>query len=293
MTDQMPTQRFLDYCSSKEQAAARALLSPLRTIASPGTSAGGLVPIGNKWTSALFDGMFWRSEPPDAAVPTLSVVFVQSRDGNTGDADPAALGGGDTDKHFLYEGLSRIDADAVMAGAATAREEALIFSVWHPELVALRRQRRRTRHPAQVVVTARGDLPFESALLFSEPEIVVFVITSTPGVAGLQRRLRERHWITVIDAGVPLSLRAGLSALRHHGICVISAVGGRHTATALLREDLVDDLYVTTSAVEGGEPGTPFYSGPPLDLRPVLTKEGTGRDVGMTFDHFRINRRRT
>lgn len=46
----------------------------------------------------------------------LSLVFVQSQDGNTGGADPASFGGGATDKHLIYEGLSRVAADAVLAG---------------------------------------------------------------------------------------------------------------------------------------------------------------------------------
>jgi len=48
-------------------------------------------------------------------------VFVQSRDGNTGARDPSSLGGGDTDKHLIYEGLSRVASDAVVAGAETIR----------------------------------------------------------------------------------------------------------------------------------------------------------------------------
>jgi hypothetical protein len=38
-----------------------------------------------------------------------------------------------TDKHLIYEGLSRAAADAVLAGAATVRAGDIVFSVWHPE----------------------------------------------------------------------------------------------------------------------------------------------------------------
>ena len=65
-------------------------------------------------------------------------MFVQSLDGNTVADDPSDLGGGDTDKHLIYEGLSRVAADAVMAGAATVAGGKIVFSVWHPELVRLR-----------------------------------------------------------------------------------------------------------------------------------------------------------
>ena len=61
------------------------------------------------------------------------------------------LGGGESDKHLIYEGLSRVDADAVMAGATTARSERIVFSIWHPELVALRRARVWSLYPYLVV----------------------------------------------------------------------------------------------------------------------------------------------
>ena len=67
--------------------------------------------------------------------PACHLVFVQSRDGNTGARDPSLLGGGDTDKHLIYEGLSRVAADAVLSGAETIRGGHLVMSVWHPELV--------------------------------------------------------------------------------------------------------------------------------------------------------------
>jgi hypothetical protein len=53
--------------------------------------------------------------------------------------------------HLIYEGLSRVAADAVLAGAADSDRQVL-FSVWRPELVALRetlglpRHRPRLRH---------------------------------------------------------------------------------------------------------------------------------------------------
>ena len=62
----------------------------------------------------------------------LSLVFVQSNDGNTERRirNPSE---GPTDKHLIYEGLSRVAADAVLAGARTVHAGAF-FSVWHPEL---------------------------------------------------------------------------------------------------------------------------------------------------------------
>jgi riboflavin biosynthesis pyrimidine reductase len=279
--------RFEIYCRRQEKAAASAVLYGFRTI-EDATVGHRLVGVGNEWAHRLFDGEFYRSPEYRTDRPVVSLVFVQSRSGNTVAPNPSTLGGGETDKHLIYEGLSRVDVDAVMAGAVTVRSERIVLSVWHPELVALRAALGRTRHPAQIVVTDRGDLPFEQGLMFSEPSLRVFVITRSLIVNLLRERVRHRPWIEIIDAGDPVSLTGALRHLRRLGIHVISAIGGRRTATALLREGLVSDLYLTTSPIDGGEPNTPYYDGPPLRLTRVLEKAGRGPEAGVRFEHFLI-----
>ena len=96
--------------------------------------------------AALFDGDFYVSPPPDESRPACNLVFVQSRDGNTGASNPSSLGGGETDKHLIYEGLSRVAADAVLAGAETIRAR-------EHRLVGLAS---RARAPSRVARTTRG-----------------------------------------------------------------------------------------------------------------------------------------
>jgi riboflavin biosynthesis pyrimidine reductase len=276
---------FEVYCQRKEEDAASTAVPGFKTISD--VAAGrSLVAVESPWTSARFDGPFYRSETHDSERPAVNLVFVQSRDRNTVADDPSTLGGGATDKHLIYEGLSRVDADAVLAGATTARGERMVFSIWHPELVRLRLGRGRSRHPAQILVTNRADLKIDRALMFQVPELPVFVITKSTSAALLQERVRDRPWVQVIDAGEPLSLTVALRDLRARGIEVISAVGGRRTATSLLLEGLVDDLYLTTSPIDGGEPHTPFYEGPPLPLELVVAKAALGPEAGVRFEHF-------
>ena len=210
---------------------------------------------------------------------------MESRDGNTGAHDPSMLGGGQTDKHLIYEGLSRVDADAVLSGATTARSDELVFSVWHPQMVALRLERGRTRHPAQVIVCSRSAPRFETALMFQEPELPVFLVTTSDAAASLRLQVATRPWIQVIDAGQPLSMRAALRDLKGRGIETVSAIGGRTTARALVREGVVHDLYLTTAAKEGGEPGTPLLE-EPIDAHAVVIKRGTGPEEGVRFVHY-------
>ena len=167
------TGRFEDYCRRREQAALAATIPGY--VTQEDIQPADVHRIESDWSRALFDGPFYRSaKPPSDGTPITSLVFVQSRDGNTVAADPSTLGGGATDLHLIYEGLSRVDADAVMAGATTARARDIVFSVWHPELVALRLALGHARHPAQVVVTDRAELRFEDGLMFNEPLLKVF-----------------------------------------------------------------------------------------------------------------------
>ena len=282
---QQSSQRFKEYCRRKEQAARAAVLSPYRTVFAD-TALEPLCAIGSDWSRALFDGDFYRSPKPfEGDVPVVNLVFVQSRDRNTGATDPSSLGGGATDKHLIYEGLSRIDADAVLSGATTAKVDDLMFSVWHPELISLRLQQGRTRHPAQVIVSSRSALSIETGLMFQEPELCVFLMTTSDAATALRLQVATRPWIEVIDAGQPLSMRLGLQQLKARGIATVSAIGGRRTATALLDERLVQDLYLTTGPNNGGEPNTPMYTGE-LDAATVLVKAGTGSEEGVRFEHL-------
>lgn len=284
---QQSSQRFKEYCRRKEQAAKAAVLSPYRTVAVD-TVLESFCAIGNQWSRGLFDGDFYRNpEPFEDDLPAVNLVFVQSQDGNTGANDPFSLGGGATDKHLIYEGLSRVDADAVLSGATTAKANDLVFSVWHPELVSLRLQRGRSRHPAQVIVSSRSALPIETGLMFQEPDLRVFLMTTSDATTSLRLQVATRPWIEVIDAGHALSMRHALRQLKARGITTVSAVGGRRTATALLDDRLVQNLYLTTSPKIGGEADTPMYRGK-LNAATVLVKAGTGSEEGVRFVHSRL-----
>src|SRR5882724_9616615 len=64
-----------------------------------------LVAIGNDWSRRTFDGPFYLSPSRDDGLPSTNLVFVRSREGNTGAKNPSTLGGGAADKHLIYEGL--------------------------------------------------------------------------------------------------------------------------------------------------------------------------------------------
>ena len=276
--------RFAEAVRRKTREATAAMLPPLQTV-EPGAT-GDLDAIGNRWTRRLFDGDFFvfRLSKVTRDIPATCLVFVQSRDGNTGARNPSSLGGGETDKHLIYEGLSRVAADGVLAGAETIRGSRVILSVWHPELVELRAAMGLPRHPIQIVATL-GGLKFDDTLLFNVPELPVIVISTEVWVEKMKGDLARRPWIRAIAMAQPDGLPGAFRSLRSMGVARISAIGGRTIARAMIDAGLIQDLYLTTSPRPGGEPDTPL-SPTPLTGTLVVKKIGTGPETGVVFEHL-------
>jgi riboflavin biosynthesis pyrimidine reductase len=274
---------FAEFVARKEAEAARAVLSPLVTDADHRPADA--VALGNAWSRRMFDGPFYVSPASSPDLPSTSLVFVQSRDGNTGARDPSSLGGGEADTHLIYEGLSRVAADAVLAGAETMRGGRVVLSIWRPELVALRESLGLPRHPIQIVATLRGlDL---DGLLFNVPALRVVLLTVGACQELMATQLAERPWVTVVPMPTAEDLPYAFRRLREMGIGCISCIGGRSLARQLIDARLIQDLYLTKSPKAGGEPGTPLYPGP-LEGELIVRKRGSGPDEGVVFDHVRL-----
>src|SRR3954470_23710245 len=89
---------------ARRPGAAMAPLAEVRTV-EDSIAAGDLRAVGSDWSRGAFDGSFFESFRGQEL--SMGVVFVQSREGNTGTRNPAGLGGGAVDEHLIYEGLSR------------------------------------------------------------------------------------------------------------------------------------------------------------------------------------------
>jgi riboflavin biosynthesis pyrimidine reductase len=288
VTEREWSARFREFVDRKTAVAEAARIPGYVTVESHGTALG-LGAVANAWTSARFDGPFFESVALDSSLPAMNTVFVQSADGNTGAANPMDLGGGLTDKHLIYEGLSSVHADAIVTGASTIRGEQMVMAIWHPELVALRARLGLARYPVQVVATRSGDLDVDSALLFNVPEISVIILTGDAGARALQPQTERRPWITVLSAGPASDVVSGLGTLRaSHGVSRASCIGGRTLTTQLIDAGVIQDIYLTTSPRRGGEPNTPFYTGSqPLKTQVVVRKAGRDEEGGVVFEHLR------
>lgn len=281
--------RFETFVDKKTTAASTSQIPGYTTVESR-TDGQRLSAIGNSWTIESFDGRFYESWPDDQSLPAVNVVFVQSADGNTGTKNPMELGGGLTDKHLIYEGLSSVHADAILTGATTIAGDDTVMAIWHPKLVSLRIALGLPRFPAQVIATRSGRLDFESSVLYNVPMLRVFILTDDAGAEVMRPYVAERPWIEIISGGAQSDLVGGLRILRaNHGVTRVSSTGGRTLATQLIDAGVVQDLYLTTSPITGGEPNTPFYTGTaPLTTTRIVKKAGKGDEMGVTFEHLVI-----
>jgi riboflavin biosynthesis pyrimidine reductase len=144
------------------------------------------------------------------------------------------------------------------------------------------------RHPAQIVVSKRGRLDFD-ALLFNVPHLRVFLLAGDECVARHESAIGARPWVRAIRLnGDDLGLAFERLRLEER-IQRISAIGGRFTATQLVDAGLAQDIYLTTTSLEGGDPNTPWYSGPAAPrLTAITRKQWNECGSGVVFDHFLI-----
>lgn len=287
LMDVIDTVAFQRFVAHKTREATVAKVERLSTAFDRSDDLG-LLGIGNAWSRLHYGsefGLVRRSRSETA----VSLVFVQTKDGNTGGPNPSAFGGGATDTHLIYEGLSRVSADAVLAGARSVHRNTF-FSVWHPELIALRASLGLRRHPAQIVVSRRGSVDVD-ALLFNIPDVPVMLIGGDECIARHESALRARPWVRLVPTSSD-DLRLAFESLRsEEGIQRVSAIGGRFTATQLVDAGLIQDIYLTTTSLEGGEPGTPWYAGTaPPRLTAITRKQWDENGSRVVFEHCLISR---
>lgn len=279
-----------DWQSRFDDLAARRIrdagvpLPSVRTTVDRGAALG-LDALDDEWTRSSFDGPFYQSPVEDGL--SGGVVFVRSRVGNTGAKNPAALGGGPIDEHLIYEGLTRVTADAIAVGAGTLFRDSF-FTLWRAELVDLRMRLGRPRHPAQVVLSADGSVKVDDVLLFNVPDVPVFIVTSDAGRERLARVVAERPWVSTVTGR---SLQEQFDRLRAAGLHRVVSVGGRRSATELVDAGLIRDVYLTTTPSSAADPDTPWYTGKrKLTMETVVMKEWDGPDGVVQFQHSILRR---
>jgi riboflavin-specific deaminase-like protein len=223
---------------------------------------------------AFYTGLDLAARAP-AERPYVVANFISSLDGKaTADGRTAALGGpGDRAAFHLL----RTEVDAVLAGNRTMFIENYGPLAKEPRLSELRVRAGRRPQPLGVVISRSGTVPFEIPLfadadsrvaVYGPPglevpdtaaEVIVHELTRDEGALG----------------GVLRSLRAD------HDVRSLLCEGGPSLFSALLLEDLVDELFLTLAPKLVGGDSMTITTGVPLDeladlrLVTALAREGT------------------
>jgi riboflavin-specific deaminase-like protein len=209
--------------------------------------------------------------------PYLVLNMVETLDGRIAiDGRSGAIG--NVADRELFHGL-RTQADAVMAGAGTVRTERYGRMTKNDELSERRIRDGLSPAAPAVVVSGRLNLPADLPLL-QDPESHVYVLTASDGEPPqVPARVEVLRGEPAPDAGVMLAPL--LRRLREeHGIRSILCEGGPALNHGLLREGLVDELFLALSPkLAAGEPltvvtGIGLRPARELQLLSVLESEG-------------------
>jgi riboflavin-specific deaminase-like protein len=215
--------------------------------------------------------------PPDR--PYLVLNMVSTLDGRIAIDGRSGPIGDDADRELFF-GL-RTQADAVMVGAGTIRTERYGRIVRKPERREARVAEGLEPDPLAVVVSARLRLPPDLPLLQDESSTVA-VLTASQDV--LPETPAQMHYLRG-PAGIELELRPLLAQLRNEfGVRSILCEGGPSLNESLIREGLVDELFLSLAPkLAGGPPLTLLTGGPlaePLQAELVWLFEHEGHLFG-------------
>jgi riboflavin biosynthesis pyrimidine reductase len=190
--------------------------------------------------------------------PVLYSNFVMSMDGVASlGSEPSAgsaISGRNQPDRFLM-GLLRACADAVLVGGGTLR--ATPGHQWTPEHVFpelgesfadLRLDLGRKPRPRLVLLTASGKIPV------SHPAVIAgaTVVTTLLGARGLRDRLPDSCDLIELGQTGPIDVRRAVEALHERGYRAILTEGGPHVMGDLVEEDLVDEVFLTSSPILAG-----------------------------------------
>jgi riboflavin biosynthesis pyrimidine reductase len=209
-------------------------------------------------------------------LPFTVANFVSSIDGRASVQGRSGPLGDDGDK-AVFRAL-RGQVDAVLVGTGTLEAERYGRLIRDPAAREHRLDQDLRSEPLLCIVTRSGSLPLDIPL-FDEPEAEVIVFSGQEiRVSGVSAQVE----VIRVDPE-QLTFAAALAHLRREeGVRALLCEGGPSVFGALLREDLVDQLFLTLAPLlAGGGHAPTIANGPPLPepaamhLESVLERAGT------------------
>jgi riboflavin-specific deaminase-like protein len=188
--------------------------------------------------------------------PHVGVNMAMSADGKVSTARRETFSLGSPWDRYLMDVL-RSRADAVVIGARTLSLDGWAIRVRNPAVRKRRLKQHRAPHPLNVVVSTDLELPPE-AEFFSCPETEKLVITTSRASGTRVRKFRRIAEVAVLSTARirPQDVLAELSA---RGVRRVLVEGGGTLNFSFLRDNLVDEIFLTVTPVivGGGAAPTP------------------------------------
>ena len=199
--------------------------------------------------------------------PLVYANFVSSIDGivavEGGTAPSGGIISGRNEADRFVMGLLRSFADAVLVGAGTVRAEGG-KALWTPEFIfpaaaegyrRLRRLLKRDAAPRLVIVTARGELnPADRAL-----QNGALVLTNAQSAERLRRVLPGATEVRAVSDADRIDTHEIVNLLHADGYSSILTEGGPDLFGQMVKNDQVDQLFLTVSPVLAGQKGDRSY----------------------------------
>jgi riboflavin-specific deaminase-like protein len=200
--------------------------------------------------------------PAQRATPERPFVIcnmVATADGKATIGGRSGPIGGDADRGLFH--ALRGQVDAVLVGTGTLRVERYGRLVRDAAAREARVRRGLTADPIACVVTRSGRVPTDIPL-FQDPASTVVVYSAEPVDPADAPATVHVTELRPDDFGMAAALR-GLRA--DHGVRSVLCEGGPTVLSALLRERVVDELFLTVAPrLAGGEVALTIVAGAPL-----------------------------
>jgi riboflavin-specific deaminase-like protein len=205
--------------------------------------------------------------PPER--PYVGLNMVATADGKATIDGRSGPIGNEADRELFHELRARVDA--VMAGAGTVRTERYGRIVRDPE----RRERRRADglepDPLAVIVSGRLDLPLDLPLLQAPEQRVVIVTASDRELGDCPATV---DYIRGSTGGAFVPLAPAVRELRYRfGVRSVLCEGGPMLNSELLRDDLVDELWLAVAPKLTAGAASTIVTGAALDPPAELALE--------------------
>ncbi|MBV9598024.1 MAG: dihydrofolate reductase family protein, partial [Chloroflexi bacterium] len=187
-------------------------------------------------------------EPTAPDRPFLAINMVATVDGRAALNGSAVGIGSTTDHRLLFE--LRAEADVVLHGAGTVRADPLSARV-PSDLVAQRTARGLTPQPIGAIATRTGNLPPRHP--YYESPTLIYVCSDRPVPVDLPT-------VEILRVG---GVREVVCDLARRGVRRVLCEGGPTLNSALFREQLIDEVFLTIAPkLLGGEDPLTVIRGP-------------------------------